>query len=612
MPRIFYPGFFLPPGQLGTTNTTFGGAVVAPEKTRRLVPQQPPGLVEVPGAFTTTNTTQGGTTFAPVRLPPRPYQQPPGLTEVPGKFTTTNTQFGADCFSPDRTRGRRAYQPHGLTETPGKFTTTNTQFGGETWAPDRTKGPPRQQPQGETLPPGAFTTTNTTFGGVTTYPDRVPRVRQPQQPPSLIEVPGSFTTTNTTFGGVAEYPARTWRLVPKQPPGLTECPGAFQSAPNTMFGGEVWSPNITRGRTRGLQYPPALTDVPGGFVPGNTAFGGDVFAPVFFRRTGPVQQPGGVETPWFVPPEAPAPQGWDCVSDQSPVRRRWSPTQPPSTKWVTYEPPPGGLNTVPDPGDVRFGVVYAIGNPPDVGDVRSGVTWYVNGDLMIGTLELPAESDVLLGVSYGADGTEFTGSLECTQPPTPVVPVAGMSPFAAIAVAIWQKLSIDLSMSPSHIVPVANDSYAITIDEPFFLFVQFFQMRKPMDEALDFVNSGAGRRFRPVARVMRIYIYTRTGVDTYGSDAVALFGIDPTQTYATPSTPPGQFAMEEKVGNVLDDWTPLSGDLVPTPLTIGPLHMIDASEYPQRKRENDSGLLRSCLDFEIVYQICQDPTEPAP
>lgn len=45
---------------------------------------------------------------------------------------------------------------------------------------------------------------------------------------------------------------------------------------------------------------------------------------------------------------------------------------------------------------------------PSQDDVRSGVTF---GVIYTGNLVLPAEADVELGVGYGSNGTEFTGSL---------------------------------------------------------------------------------------------------------------------------------------------------------------------------------------------------------
>lgn len=190
-------------------------------------------------------------------------------------------------------------------------------------------------------------------------------------------------------------------------------------------------------------------------------------------------------------------------------------------------------------------------------------------------------------------------------------------PFAAIGRAIRARLverlsTEDAPITPDYVIPVANDDYSITVAEPFFLYLRFFGVRSPRDPALSYENAGAGNRFRPVARVMRVYVYTRTGEDSYGEDTIALFGYDPSQTEDTPPTPPGQFAMEERVFAALSDWTPTQEDEDENlmPMTIGPLHPIEASEYPERKKENDAGLVRSCLDFEIVYTMPLDPTEP--
>jgi hypothetical protein len=46
---------------------------------------------------------------------------------------------------------------------------------------------------------------------------------------------------------------------------------------------------------------------------------------------------------------------------------------------------------------------------PPVGDVDQGVAFGPTGSDYTGTLEQPAEADVMLGVQYGAGGTEFTG-----------------------------------------------------------------------------------------------------------------------------------------------------------------------------------------------------------
>ncbi len=62
-----------------------------------------------------------------------------------------------------------------------------------------------------------------------------------------------------------------------------------------------------------------------------------------------------------------------------------------------------------DAGAFQAAPLYLL---PAVGDVQEGVVFGngASGD-RIGTLELPAEDDVLDGIGYGADGTEFEGTL---------------------------------------------------------------------------------------------------------------------------------------------------------------------------------------------------------
>lgn len=219
----------------------------------------------------------------------------------------------------------------------------------------------------------------------------------------------------------------------------------------------------------------------------------------------------------------------------------------------------------------------------------------------------PDPSVVLTGVAYGpTTGTEFVGTFGAG---TVTPPLDGTSPFAAIAVAIKGRLVLSLGLDPSWILLVANDRYKITVTEPVFCYVQVFGIEKPRDPALDYTDNGGGRRARPVARRVRVYVYTRSGSDNYGDDTVALCGFDSTlvSTAADPSQG-GQFLAEERVFAAFDDFLPQTND--GTPLTLGPLHPLDASEEPQRKPEDGEGLLRSCLDFEAVYLVAQDPTEP--
>jgi hypothetical protein len=60
---------------------------------------------------------------------------------------------------------------------------------------------------------------------------------------------------------------------------------------------------------------------------------------------------------------------------------------------ILHYPPPAGSGTYPLAGDVDLGVAYGP-----------------NGNDYTGTLEQPAAADVKAGVQYGASGTEFTGT----------------------------------------------------------------------------------------------------------------------------------------------------------------------------------------------------------
>ena len=73
----------------------------------------------------------------------------------------------------------------------------------------------------------------------------------------------------------------------------------------------------------------------------------------------------------------------------------------------------------PAVGDVEAGVTFGGGAltgtfaVPAVGDVQEAVT-YGNAAEFTGTLDVPAVTDVKLGVKYGEDGTEFTGTYEAS------------------------------------------------------------------------------------------------------------------------------------------------------------------------------------------------------
>jgi hypothetical protein len=87
-----------------------------------------------------------------------------------------------------------------------------------------------------------------------------------------------------------------------------------------------------------------------------------------------------------------------------------------------------GTFVVPAEADVKDGVTYGAAAEfegtyvptefPDEGDVRDGITYGMAGELE-GTLELPDVTEVVSGVQYGADGTEFTGTAIAVVPSDP-------------------------------------------------------------------------------------------------------------------------------------------------------------------------------------------------
>lgn len=84
-----------------------------------------------------------------------------------------------------------------------------------------------------------------------------------------------------------------------------------------------------------------------------------------------------------------------------------------------------GVLVLPAESDVKLGVGYGANGTeftgtyvpagavyPDEDDVRDGVVYGPTGSDFEGDIVMPAEADVKLGVSYGADGTEYTGTYE--------------------------------------------------------------------------------------------------------------------------------------------------------------------------------------------------------
>ena len=182
------------------------------------------------------------------------------------------------------------------------------------------------------------------------------------------------------------------------------------------------------------------------------------------------------------------------------------------------------------------------------------------------------------------------------------------SPFAAILAKVVARVASALGVDVAFVTPVANDRYKVTVSETVFAYVQAFGVGSPRDPALSFENAGAGNLGRPVARRIRVYVYTRAGFDVFGSDSTALLGASTGQTVETPPTYPGAFAAGEVVFSSLSDYTPVASG---RSLTLGPLHPLDTQGGPpERKAEDDAGLVREMLDFEAVYVLSVVKTEP--
>lgn len=184
------------------------------------------------------------------------------------------------------------------------------------------------------------------------------------------------------------------------------------------------------------------------------------------------------------------------------------------------------------------------------------------------------------------------------------------SPFAAIMNAVVARAALALGIGTEYVRPVANDDYAVTETENLFAYLRPYGP-SPVDPKTGqpYGDYGAGRYARVIGRRIRLYIYTRSGEDVVGGDEIALGGNDVSQTVETPPSMPGQFIAEEIVLNAMDDWTPPSP--TGTALTIGPIHWVSGEGGPpERKREDEEGLIRSYLDFQAVYVLAITAVEP--
>lgn len=180
------------------------------------------------------------------------------------------------------------------------------------------------------------------------------------------------------------------------------------------------------------------------------------------------------------------------------------------------------------------------------------------------------------------------------------------APFAQIAAAFPPRLAAYCGIDPKFVFLVANDRYTdLPGLEPFFLYIQFFGIEA-------FGDTGGGRLNPWAERRLRVYIYTRSGVDMYGTDNAALLGVggQPAPANATIQQPVGQFQAEELVMGALFNWSPTSPATGKALMSNPPVHPASGSGPPLRKAEDADGLLRTNLDFQVRYGLAIDKTDP--
>ncbi len=145
-------------------------------------------------------------------------------------------------------------------------------------------------------------------------------------------------------------------------------------------------------------------------------------------------------------------------------------------------------------------------------------------------------------------------------------------------------------LDPQYVRVVASDGYKIDAREPFFVYLRYYGPRP-------FTDGGAGRRARRVSRLVRVYVYTRSNIDFHGSDEGALLG-----------EVVGHSDREEQVLDALEHHAVADATGL---LVIEPLHWVDsAGGPPEREPENEDGLVRSHLDFEVEYLARISLTDP--
>lgn len=150
-----------------------------------------------------------------------------------------------------------------------------------------------------------------------------------------------------------------------------------------------------------------------------------------------------------------------------------------------------------------------------------------------------------------------------------------------ILTSVVTQLRTVTAINAAYVHIVATDDYKITCGEPRFLYIRYYGLDP-------YTDAGAGRRARPTTRRLRVYIYTRNNVDQFETDTIALLAAG------------NHESLELQVVDAMDNFWPrdTDGNIV----TIEPLHPLDSSSGPPlRKAEDDIGIIRSHLDYEIKF-----------
>jgi len=159
-------------------------------------------------------------------------------------------------------------------------------------------------------------------------------------------------------------------------------------------------------------------------------------------------------------------------------------------------------------------------------------------------------------------------------------------PFSLIMQAIIQRLVSYTEIDPAYVIPVATEKFALAHLEDRFIYIHYSQLQPDTD-------AGVGRRARRAYRNIRVYLYMRSSLDTFGSDNLALLN------------QLGMSDFDEQVCDALDEYTPtfISGGTENRKMTIEPLHRLDDSMMVEREPENDIGILRFSQVYQVVYVL---------